>query len=276
MGDVTDRLPRLPSPNPIRDWSGVLDLSESIDKHVRPQREQLASGRPHEREFEIFARLEGLSGLFVDVGANVGQSAISFRCVNRSMRVASFEPNPVLEPLLRYVRDHLLEGFEYQMIGVSDVEAVLPLYIPVVDNAYVTPLASMQRDIFERKEDRERLLRFSLHGGYEVREVPIRLKRLDSLGLEPTVVKVDAEEHELRCLAGMVETLKKFWPLCMFESNSRNGEIIAAFAALGYRPFAYDPERKRLVPYPAPPIEPCNIFYVPAAPGRFRRRGLFD
>jgi FkbM family methyltransferase len=269
---MNDPLPKVASGNPIRDWSGVLDLTEPLGKHVRPLVEQHRSGRPHEREFELFGRLAGVAGSFVDIGANAGQSAISLRSVNDSLRIVVFEPNPALEPLLRCVRDELLSGFEYHMFGCSDHEGEFDLWIPVVDNAYVTPLASTRPEIFAREEDRARLLGFSLHGRYELRRVTARLRRLDDLGLVPSVVKVDAEEHEMQCLRGMVETLRRAQPLCMFEHNSQTGEVMAFLAGLGYRPFLYDARQRRLVPYPAA-VEATNIFYVPADERRVRESG---
>jgi FkbM family methyltransferase len=268
-----DELPRIASANPIRNGSGILDLTEPLTKHVRPLAEQFRSGVPHEKEFELFARFDGQPGLFVDIGANVGQSAVSFRAVNRSMPILSFEPNPVLEPLLAWVRDELLRDFEFRMLGCSDQERTSTLWIPVVDNAYVTPLASTRPEIFDRAEDRDRLLGFSLDGRYRLAEVAIRTIRLDSLGLTPAIVKVDAEEHEMECLRGMLETLRRARPLCMFEHNSQTPAIIAFLAESGYRPYLYDPSRRRLVPHPAP-VAAVNVFYVPDDTARFRQLDL--
>ena len=36
-------------------------------------------GIPHDPEFRLFAALAGIAGLFVDIGANAGQSARSLR-----------------------------------------------------------------------------------------------------------------------------------------------------------------------------------------------------
>jgi hypothetical protein len=57
-------------------------------------------------------------GLFLDVGANVGQSAMSFRIFNRQARILSIEPNPDLEPDLRIVR--LVGRCDYLMVSADE------------------------------------------------------------------------------------------------------------------------------------------------------------
>lgn len=248
-------------PNPIRNWSGVLHPRETGDKHLTPLREQLESGIPHEREFGFFATLDGVDGLFVDVGANAGQSAVSLRTVNSSLRILSFEPNPLLEPVLRRLRDEVLDGFDYRMTGLSDRHASMVLYVPVVDGAHVTPLATLDRSLFDRQEHHDRLVRFSLHGTYKIAEVAVQLQRLDDLDLEPTVIKIDAEEHELSCLAGMMETIERYSPILMIENNPQRDQIADRLRAVGYEPFLYDPDSGDLVPFPAS-VESVNLFYV--------------
>ena len=178
-----------------------------------------------------------------------------------SLRILSFEPNPLLEPVLRKLRDELLEAFDYRMTGLSDRRASTVLYIPVVDGVYVTPLATLDRSLFERQAHNDRLVGFSLHGAYEIAEVTVDLERLDDLDLEPTVIKLDTEEHELSCLAGMMETIERCSPILMIENNPQRNDIASRLAEIGYEPFLYDADAGELVPYPAP-VTAVNLFYV--------------
>src|SRR5258708_4323108 len=52
-----------------------------------------AIGSPHEEEFAIFSKLKTEID-FVDIGANAGQSVISFKMFSRRSHVISYEPNP--------------------------------------------------------------------------------------------------------------------------------------------------------------------------------------
>lgn len=254
----------LPSSNRICSWSGVLDLTKPLAKQVKPLRKQLRYGKIHEDEFAIFRRLNGNPGLFVDIGANAGQSAISFRIVNSTMNIQSFEPNPVLEPLLCYLKNNLVDNFDYKILGFSNVDTEMSLYIPVIDNAFVTPLASVERHIFNNEAYDEYLKGLSLTHKYEIRDVIIRLKRFDDLMVNPTILKIDAEGHELKCLEGMADTIQRCSPLLMIESNIRNAEILSLLSEWGYVPMLLNKKLNRLVPFDAN-LSFVNIFYVPVS-----------
>lgn len=51
--------------------------------------------RPHDPDFRYFNRCDGGGGLFLDVGANTGSSALSYRVFDRSSQIFSLEPNPI-------------------------------------------------------------------------------------------------------------------------------------------------------------------------------------
>lgn len=263
------RLGQQPPPpeSRIREWSGILNPTENDERNFAPLVTQLESGTPHEPEFGFFSSLEGVDGLFIDVGANAGQSAVSLRSVNRSLRILSFEPNPLLEPLLRQLSNELLDGFDYRMIGLSDHRHSTVLYVPVIDGLLVTPLATLDRSVFERQHYHDQLVDLSLDGKYGIAEVTVELERFDDLDLDPAVVKIDTEEHELSCLAGMVETIGRCSPILMIEDNPQTNEIASFLATVGYEPFLYDADADQLVPLPAR-FEATNIFYV--RPGQNR------
>jgi FkbM family methyltransferase len=257
------RLGQQPPPpeSRIREWSGILNPTENDERNFAPLVTQLESGTPHEPEFGFFSSLEGVDGLFIDVGANAGQSAVSLRSVNRSLRILSFEPNPLLEPLLRQLSNELLDGFDYRMIGLSDHRHSTVLYVPVIDGLLVTPLATLDRSVFERQHYHDQLVDLSLDGKYGIAEVSVALERFDDLDLDPAVVKIDTEEHELSCLAGMIETIGRCSPILMIEDNPQTNEIASFLATVGYEPFLYDADADQLVPLPAR-FEATNIFYV--------------
>lgn len=208
----------------------------------------------------FFAGMEGNNELFIDVGANAGQSAVSLRSVNSSLRILSFEPNPLLEPLLGRIRGELLDGFDYQMVGLSDHRHSTVLYVPVIDDLVVTPLATLDRSVFERELYHHQLIELSLAGAYEITEVTVRLERFDDLGLDPAVIKIDTEEHELSCLVGMMETIDRCSPILMIEDNPQSNEVATLLATVGYEPFLYDASTDELVPLPAQ-FKAINIFY---------------
>ncbi len=52
--------------------------------------------RPHERDFAALASFADRPGIFLDVGANQGQSAMSFRIFDKAMPILSIEANPAI------------------------------------------------------------------------------------------------------------------------------------------------------------------------------------
>jgi len=78
----------------LRSWLSVPALYQGTRSL-----ENIASSHsaPHEPDFAFFERFSDESGLFLDVGANAGMSAVSFRIFNKCAPILSLEPNPIHE-----------------------------------------------------------------------------------------------------------------------------------------------------------------------------------
>jgi hypothetical protein len=168
----------------------------------------------------------------------------------------------MLEPILYRLREGMLRGFDYRMIGLSDRRASRVLYVPVIDDLLVTPLATLDSSLFERPHYHEQLNALSLTGSYAIEEVTVVLEPLDDLGLDPVVVKIDTEEHELSCLDGMVATIERCKPIFMIERNPQEEQISSVLARLGYERFVYAPDAGELVPW-RPGGDSVNLFFLP-------------
>jgi FkbM family methyltransferase len=82
-----------------------------------------------------------------------------------------------------------------------------------------------------------------------LRRITVPCRRLDSLLPDRPVafVKCDVEGHELRCLRGAAETLRRWRPAWLLEvwgdpdqSGSHARDVFDAMEALGYRAHGYD------------------------------------
>ncbi|NJD06561.1 MAG: hypothetical protein FIA97_08680 [Methylococcaceae bacterium] len=80
-----------------------------------------ASGEPHEEDFLFFRNFRSDTALFLDIGGNIGNSALSIFFVCPSWRVISFEPNP----FLKYFLDRVSEGYRAQNGSFSYFQAGL-------------------------------------------------------------------------------------------------------------------------------------------------------
>ena len=105
---------------------------------------------PHEDDFYFFRNCPPDSGLIMDIGANLGQSAVSFHCVCPDRAIVSFEPNALLEPGLKYVKEHLLDNFTYHMVGLSSSNATMKLFVPYVDGKPYFEESSIEKTQYDK------------------------------------------------------------------------------------------------------------------------------
>lgn len=216
-----------------------------------------ARRRPHDPDFAAFAGLFG-DGLFLDIGASIGQSALSFRIFNREAPILSLEPLPEHRDDLRFV-GRLIRDHSFLMVGAADVSRDATLFVPTLGSYELPAEASLNR------EDAENVIEQLAAQGEDparltLREVAVELRRVDELELQPRFVKIDVEGAEVGVLEGMRETIREHTPALMIERSERVGRVIELLAEYGYRPFAFDQAAGRLSPYDG---QPCvNVFYL--------------
>jgi FkbM family methyltransferase len=217
--------------------------------------------RPHEPDFAAFASFPPRPGVFLDIGANTGQSAFAFRIFDRRTPILSVEANALHEPELRLVR-RLVPRFDYMICAAGDAPGEATLHVPVFRGLPLTGEASLDADAEHLRhpwwveqtvgDDHEPL---------EVMHVPVTIRRLDDLGLHPAYVKVDVEGAEPQVLRGLRETLARHRPILLVEDASSHDEVRALLVDLGYEALEWVPAERRL----RPPTDGSarNLFYVP-------------
>lgn len=214
--------------------------------------------RPHDPDFAAFRRLRG-EGLFLDVGASIGQSALSFRVFNRVAPILSLEPLPAHRNDLRLVR-RVIGGHRFMLVGAAEESRRATLYVPTM-GAYELPAESS----LSRADAEVALERLAALGAnprrLRLKEVEVDLRRLDELGLAPDFVKIDVEGAELRVLKGLRETIDTFRPVLMIERSERIDQVIELLGEAGYQPFVYDRTADDLRPFREQ--RPVNVFFLP-------------
>lgn len=201
--------------------------------------------RPDEPDFKAFRKLcSDDRGLFIDVGANGGQSAVGFGTLFRHFRIESFEPNPALWGELDFVKTMLGHRFSYHRVGLGKERSTVVLHVPTFGNLPITTRASVCPSSAKRKLD---ALAEDLGERGQIQEVLVAIIPFDDLRLRPDVVKIDVEGHELAVLQGMSGTIAEARPSFLLERNPAILDCQALLKDAGYEILYYDKRTDALV-----------------------------
>jgi FkbM family methyltransferase len=214
---------------------------------------------PLELEFCAFRVLPSSGRLFLDIGANDGISARSFRLFNKTTPILSIEANPCHEEALKRTKA-ALNLFDYKLIAAGERRGELVLHTPVFRGIALTAYAAMDRSEAEQRlsqdmpSSRDRL-RFI--------ETVVPVVPIDDLTLTPDFVKIDVEGSEIQVLRGMTATIERCKPVFMIEFDPEQAASIAdLLCPLGYRPYVFDRQASAFRPYDG--SEADNLFHLPS------------
>ncbi len=202
--------------------------------------------RPHDPDFRYFGRCRGSGGLFLDVGANTGSSALSYRVFDPSSRIFSLEPNSMLEPDLRLVRRVIGADFSYRFEAAGATAGEFSLFVPVYRGVPLTGEASLDPEQATENWTAEQLGIAAAE--LEVEEVTVRVRPIDDYELSPHAVKIDVEGAELAVLDGMSATLARSRPVLLVETPDP-APALDRLEPLGYEACLYRPDSDEIAPY---------------------------
>ena len=218
--------------------------------------EQLIAGSsPHETDFEAFRGLAPTT-VVIDVGANIGNSAISAFKVNPALRVVSFEANASLEPYLAKASAYINASggrHEFHLFGLGQVDGLRTLYVPRIDNWYVIGEGSLEIEHFDEPTVAARLSSYSRHGRWTLESGHVEVRNADAalhaLGLidQPVLVKIDVEGFEDSVVEGLTGFIEAVHPGFMVEI-SENRRPNRALLERGYEPHVFDVTEQQFQP----------------------------
>lgn len=214
---------------------------------------------PHDPDYlglRHFTRAD--DALFLDVGANVGLSALSFRTFDRRTPILSLEPNPAhVASLARLKRDDA--HFDFRLVAAGSAPGRMTLHVPAVGRLALHTMASGSLEELQKScaiavapRYRRRLT---------VRSYDVEVVRIDDLGVAPSIVKIDAEGAEDAILLGAAATLARSRPYLLLENNPTSlPGVERCLAGLDYQAVSYRADRDSFTRQRQPGR---NIFFVP-------------
>lgn len=212
---------------------------------------------PHDRDFGALRSLRPPRGrVFVDIGANQGQSIESISIYAPSARIVSFEANPKLAGKLqeRYADAHRIVVVAR---GLADSRGTLPLYIPSYRGFEYDGLASLNKVAAVSWINERTVFHFN-PAKLEITEVSCQISTLDDEGLAPFLIKVDVQGYEYNVLKGGVLTLARYEPLLLIESFRDDARTVLLADSLGYEEYNFDSGSLRK----GPPKRSPNSFLI--------------
>lgn len=185
--------------------------------------------------------------LILDIGANKGVSALSFRKICPKANIISFEPNLALEQDLAKVKQRT-DNFSYHMCGLGNSDADYKLYVPRYKNVWLHTFSSLDRKSLLKAINETYSHRIAKQ--VKVSEFDCEVRSLDSFNYSPDIIKIDAEGFELNILEGAKDTLKRASPSIIFEAvHGSLVDIVQILSDLDYKIFTFDQKKKILEKY---------------------------
>jgi FkbM family methyltransferase len=240
-------------------WHGWTSLARMAETNYANIQTAFVDSPVHEDEFLLFGFFDGEPGLFVDVGANMGASAISTRNVNKSVEIRSFELVPLLKSVLERVAQDV-PNFSFEMVGLADQSSKTSVYVPVFQNLLCTPWAALDPAIFDLDERLAGWRQITGLDSFELLRLDAEIRTLDSFNLDPKFLKIDVEGGELGVLKGARETLARSKPIVLCERSDKS-DVVDWMRTQGYGGYTYFSTQNRLEPLGGPLIS-INYFFV--------------
>lgn len=194
---------------------------------------------PHEKSYYAFMHLASEEdGLFLDVGANNGLSALGFRRLIPHYRIFSIEASRHHEAALNKLK-RKLDRFDYLITGAGHVRSRVTLHTAMYNGVVLHTGASLNLEY----------LRKSLVHNFSQRVVKkvtwtqqvVDIIPLDDLHLKPDIIKIDAEGFDYEVLLGLKQTIGTHRPSVLVEYSPSLQERLEPFCqGLSYVLLVYD------------------------------------
>jgi FkbM family methyltransferase len=221
---------------------------------------------PHDKSYHALRHFIALkpNGLFLDVGANDGISALSFRQFDKNYRILSLEPNRLLEPSLKKMKARD-PRFDYVMAGAGSKPAHVQFHVPVYGGVVLH--TSTSSSLEHARSALASSFGKSVAAAAIINQIEGQIIRVDDLKVDPTIIKIDAEGFNYDVLLGATETIGRSRPFLVIEIEpDETDKMKSYFEDMRYRLLGYDAMLDKFCVEARTPYSDLyrNFFAVPA------------
>lgn len=156
---------------------------------------------------QLFTKiLSSSNGVFLDIGANIGQTLLKVRSVNSEVTYYGFEPNPVCHFYLKeLITANNLRSSYIIPVGLSDKSVLTKLnfYSTNLDDATASVVDKLRPDAVIKRQE------FVFLASLD--------ELIQSIDEIVAVIKIDVEGAELEVIKGALSSIEKHRPLILVE-----------------------------------------------------------
>jgi FkbM family methyltransferase len=206
------------------------------------------------KDFRFFLHLIPEEGTLLDIGANIGLTAITLAKRFPKSQVLAFEPVPEnLTTLEKVIRYYGMQNIQVFATALGNTQGFLTMQVPEINGSRMQGLSRVIEN--ENGPVEQSGLTY---------QVPVQmLDRFTEIqtAKKITAIKMDVENYEYFVLSGAKEVIRKHQPLlfCELWNNERRMLCIQLLATLDYH--CYVLQHNQLIPYQGQ--DSLNFFFLP-------------
>lgn len=190
----------------------------------------------YEKEFIHFLGMLKDEGVLLDIGANIGITAVPMAKRAPNAEVHAFEPiKENFSTLQRIVNHFNISNVKLFNLALGTDKGVLKMIMPIQGNSRMQGLSKA----YEEGSNEKGTL------------YTVPLERLDDLypsAANISAIKIDVENFEYQVFKGAIELLKRNMPLiyCELWDNENRSAVFGLMESLGYKIHVYNEQSEKL------------------------------
>lgn len=201
---------------------------------------------PHEKDYYGIKHLlkNKLNDSIIDIGGNLGISAMGFRKLGFKNKIFLFEPNIYIYN--NYIKKKLLKNYKNIFgynFALGNKNEIREFFYPYYKNKCIHYFCSFDKSYVRNsinitfKKKKIRIIREN-----------VKIKSFDKLKIKciPKFLKIDVEGHDFEVIKGMKNTIKNHKPVILVEFNKNNFYKIKSFLK-NYDPWVYFYEKNKFI-----------------------------